>query len=161
MAIWTQKARKVSQSRLAFGVGEEPSRGSQVALNSFCERMRFAEYAPGGPIYLQKYCHGLAEISKARRWQVELQYLVWHRTHRGASWASGAAQAAQVVRIILLRRGVYGVGEQLQLFGLLLVSYMPLASSALGPRQLVNTGSEAQKTYARSAKCCGVTAPAI
>ena len=54
-------------------------------------------------------------------------YLTLQRTHRGASWASGAAQAAQVVRIILLRRGVYGVGEQLQLFGLLLVSYMPLA----------------------------------
>jgi hypothetical protein len=42
-----------------------------------------------------------------------LQYLVWHLTHRGAVWASGAAQAAQVVRIILqfcgerlsLRRG--------------------------------------------------------
>ena len=34
-------------------------------------------------------------------WHVELQYLVLHRTHRGASWASGAAQAAQVVRIIL------------------------------------------------------------
>jgi len=25
-----------------------------------------------------------------------------HRTHRGASWASGAAQAAQFVRIILV-----------------------------------------------------------
>ena len=30
-----------------------------------------------------------------------LQYLVWHRTHRGASWASGAALAAQFVTIIL------------------------------------------------------------
>ena len=40
-------------------------------------------------------------------WQVLLQYLVWHLTHRGASWASGAAQAAQVVRIIFVwRRGV-------------------------------------------------------
>ena len=39
--------------------------------------------------------------------QVALQYLVSHRTHRGASWASGAAQAAQFVRIILVwRRGV-------------------------------------------------------
>ena len=39
-----------------------------------------------------------------RQWscrQVLLQYLVWHLTHRGALWASGAAQAAQVVRIIL------------------------------------------------------------
>merc|ERR1712138_263450 len=34
-------------------------------------------------------------------WQVLLQYLVWHLTHRGASWASGAAQAGHVVRIIL------------------------------------------------------------
>ena len=33
-------------------------------------------------------------------WQVLLQYLVWHLTQRGALWASGAAQAAQVVRII-------------------------------------------------------------
>ena len=54
MAIWTQKARKVSQSCLAFG--ERRSRGSQVALNPFCERVRVAEYAPGAPIYLQKYC---------------------------------------------------------------------------------------------------------
>jgi hypothetical protein len=30
-----------------------------------------------------------------------LQYLTWHLTHRGAVWASGAAQAAHVVRIIL------------------------------------------------------------
>ena len=29
------------------------------------------------------------------------QYLTLHLTQRGASWASGAAQAAQVVRIIL------------------------------------------------------------
>ena len=36
---------------------------------------------------------------------VELQYLSLQRTHRGASWASGAAQAAQVVRIILRWRG--------------------------------------------------------
>ena len=34
-------------------------------------------------------------------WQVASQYLVLQRTHRGALWASGAAQAAQVVRIIL------------------------------------------------------------
>ena len=34
-------------------------------------------------------------------WQVESQYLNLHRTHRGALRASGAAQAAQFVRIIL------------------------------------------------------------
>ena len=34
-------------------------------------------------------------------WQVESQYLTLHRTHRGASWASGAAQAAQFWMIIL------------------------------------------------------------
>ena len=34
-------------------------------------------------------------------WQVASQYLVQHLTHRGALWASGAAQAAQFVRIIL------------------------------------------------------------
>ena len=32
---------------------------------------------------------------------LKVPLLVWHLTHRGASWASGAAQAAQVVRIIL------------------------------------------------------------
>ena len=36
-----------------------------------------------------------------RCWQVASQYLNLHLTHRGALWASGAAQAAQVVRIIL------------------------------------------------------------
>ena len=35
-------------------------------------------------------------------WQVESQYLTLHRTHRGASWASGTAQAAQF-RMIILR----------------------------------------------------------
>ena len=38
------------------------------------------------------------------------QYLVWHLTHRGALWASGAAQAAQFVRIILRWRGSEGRG---------------------------------------------------
>ena len=49
-----------------------------------------------------------ASFSRAvsRVWQVALQYLVWHLTQRGASWASGAAQAAQFVRIILLWRGL-------------------------------------------------------
>ena len=32
---------------------------------------------------------------------------VWHLTHRGAVWASGAAQAAQFVRIILRWFGVF------------------------------------------------------
>jgi len=31
-----------------------------------------------------------------------LQYLVLHLTHRGASWASGAAQAAQFVMIVFV-----------------------------------------------------------
>ena len=39
-------------------------------------------------------------------WQVAPQYLTQHRTHRGALWASGAAQAAQFVMIILRWRGV-------------------------------------------------------
>ena len=34
---------------------------------------------------------------------------MWHLTHRGAVWASGAAQAAQFVRIILVWRGRLGV----------------------------------------------------
>ena len=42
----------------------------------------------------------------AQCWQVASQYLVQHLTHRGALWASGAAQAAQFVRIILRWRGV-------------------------------------------------------
>ena len=40
-------------------------------------------------------------------WQVLLQYLVLHLTQRGASWASGAAQAAHVVRIILRWREAF------------------------------------------------------
>ena len=39
-----------------------------------------------------------------RFWQVRLQYLNLHLTHRGALWASGAAQAGQFVRIILVWR---------------------------------------------------------
>ena len=37
------------------------------------------------------------------------QYLVLHLIHRGALWASGAAQAAQFVRIILRWRGALRV----------------------------------------------------
>ena len=37
-------------------------------------------------------------------WQANLQYLVSHRTHRGAVWDSGAAQLAQFVRIIFVWR---------------------------------------------------------
>ena len=46
-------------------------------------------------------------------WQVLLQYLVWHLTHRGASWASGAAQAAHVVRIILRFAVSFGLARRL------------------------------------------------
>ena len=58
--------------------------------------------------------------------KVELQYLVEHRTHRGASWASGAAQAAQFVRIILRWFGVFVSSRDGVL--VLLVSYTPLAN---------------------------------
>ena len=40
-------------------------------------------------------------ISFAVDLDTPIQYLVWHLTQRGALWASGAAQAAHVVRIIL------------------------------------------------------------
>ena len=40
-------------------------------------------------------------ISFAVDLDTPIQYLVWHLTQRGALWASGAAQAAQFVRIIL------------------------------------------------------------
>ena len=43
----------------------------------------------------------LISLFKLSLTEVELQYLVRQRTHRGASWASGAAQAAQFVRSIL------------------------------------------------------------
>ena len=46
-------------------------------------------------------CSGLLQLC----WHVELQYLNLHLTHRGALWASGAAQAAQFVRIILFWNG--------------------------------------------------------
>ena len=44
--------------------------------------------------------------SAARCWQVWSQYLILHLMHRGASWASGAAQAGHVVRIIVVWRVV-------------------------------------------------------
>ena len=46
-------------------------------------------------------------LSQCWRWQASLQYLVLHLLHRFLwSWASGAAQAAQFVRIIWRWRGV-------------------------------------------------------
>ena len=58
----------------------------------------------------------------------QLQYLVWHLTHRGASWASGAAQAAHVVRIILRWFGrLWGSRDGVVV---LLVSYRQLALPA-------------------------------
>ena len=45
-------------------------------------------------------------ISQCWRWQASLQYLVLHLLHFFPRlWASGAAQAAQFVRIILVWRG--------------------------------------------------------
>jgi hypothetical protein len=51
-------------------------------------------------------CPGLGNFlliwtfEQERFYQVLLQYLNLHLTHRGASWARGAAQAGHVVRII-------------------------------------------------------------
>ena len=44
---------------------------------------------------------GHVDLSLSLCWQVASQYLVLQRTHRGALWARGAAQAAQVVRIMM------------------------------------------------------------
>jgi hypothetical protein len=49
---------------------------------------------------------------------VALQYLSLHLTHRGASWASGAAQAGQVVRIILRVAVSYWVARREKKIGL-------------------------------------------
>ena len=64
-------------------------------------------------------------------WQVESQYLNLHLTQRGASWASGAAQAAQFVRIIFVWRSAFGrFRAASQSVGLLLVAYETLANPA-------------------------------
>ena len=44
----------------------------------------------------------LCQRAQQAIWQVLLHYLNLHLTHRGALWASGAAQAGHVVRIILV-----------------------------------------------------------
>jgi len=67
--------------------------------------VRAAEHAPRDPSCLLERCYGLAEmVERGTGVQVERQvwsqYLILHLMHRGASWASGAAQAAQFVRII-------------------------------------------------------------
>ena len=74
--------------RRLFAGAERCSRESQMALNPRCGRVRTAEHAPRDRFY---------------RWQASLQYLVLHLLHLFLwSWASGAAQAAQFVRIILV-----------------------------------------------------------
>ena len=84
----------------------------QIAFKPSCERVRSTEHAPRDRFYLLERRHGLADIVErgafviVERRRVALQYLNLHLTHRGASWASGAAQAAQFVRIILLWRGL-------------------------------------------------------
>ena len=77
-------------------------------------------------VYVSSHRQGLFKPSKpsirARKialrrqwscWQVLLQYLDLHLTHRGASWASGAAQAAHVVRIILRFAVSFGLARRL------------------------------------------------
>ena len=75
--------------------------------------MGASKHAARGPLRVLERRHGLAEIVERGAgvrvcWQVASQYLVLHLTHRGASWASGAAQAAQFVRIILRFAVSYG-----------------------------------------------------
>ena len=65
--------------------------------------MFFAEELLTSGVHVPPHDHGLFAPSK-KVIRVTIQYLVLHRTHRGASWASGAAQAAQLVMSIL----VYG-----------------------------------------------------
>ena len=43
---------------------ERGSRGSQVVLNFFCDRVRATEDAPCRPLYLFKRVHGLTEMVK-------------------------------------------------------------------------------------------------
>ena len=111
--------------RRRFAGAEHGLRISQGVLNPGCGRVRATEDAPGNAFYFLERRHGLAEVVERccsflverpriipSCWQVELQYLVRHRTHRGASWASGAAQAAHFVRIIFgLRWGAYEVAR--------------------------------------------------
>ena len=101
------------------GAEGEP-RISQGSLNLHCGCVRATEHAPRGPSHFLECRHALAEIVERGAgvpeertrvwsiWQVLLQYLDLHLTHRGALWASGAAQAAQFVRIILRWRGLCG-----------------------------------------------------
>ena len=76
--------------------------------------MRFPENAPRNPDELLERRDGLQHVSASGAIGFELGpsvqtahlernviYLVRHLTHRGALWASGAAQAGHVVRIIL------------------------------------------------------------
>ena len=83
---------------------EPPERASsylQGSQNCLCERVRATIHTLHDPFYLLECIYGLVEIGERRVcWQVASQYLVLQRTHRGAVWASGAAQAAHVVRII-------------------------------------------------------------
>ena len=45
---------------------ESGSRGSQVVLDSFRERVRATQHAPGGSFYLRERRHCLAEIIERR-----------------------------------------------------------------------------------------------
>jgi len=62
------------------------ARVAQILSHPFCERVRATQHAPRDHFRLPDRRHGL---------------LTLQRTQRGALWASGAAQAAQFVRIIL------------------------------------------------------------
>ena len=66
--------------------------------------MRATEHAPRNRLSVLERRYSLAEIVE-RGVGVPLQYLVLHLLHLVLwSWASGAAQAAQFVRIILCLR---------------------------------------------------------
>ena len=49
-------------SRRRFAGAEDGSRGSQIVLNPFCERVRAAEHAPRGPCRILERRHGFADV---------------------------------------------------------------------------------------------------
>ena len=82
----------------------KPVRAASIRIQSVTRRVDLVRRRPRREAAHQ-VAQPVAVDTILRRGDFLSQYLTLHLTHRGALWASGAAQAAQFVRIILVWRG--------------------------------------------------------
>ena len=130
MPVYSSGSRRPGRPSHAFRLAyfdARPRAGIQAVYDGRCPRdeaaQELVEAAAPSRADIELVTAELGQISQRRsstacgsirgslyslEWKniFDSEYLVLHLTHRGALWASGAAQAAQFVRFILRWRGL-------------------------------------------------------